>query len=67
MKNYKGILAVTPGDDLFLLGGHFSLDGDARFLLDVLPPVVVLDAEPQKQSLRWAVERMPGEMRDLGP
>jgi hypothetical protein len=32
VKNYKGILAVTPGDDLFLLGSHFSLDGDARFL-----------------------------------
>ena len=47
-----------------MLGSHFALEGDARFLLDVLPPVAMLESESQKDSLRWAVERMLREMRD---
>lgn len=66
-ERYKGILSVSPGEDVFILGSHFELEGDARFLLDVLPPVVMLENELQKESLRWAVERMLREMRDPQP
>jgi AraC-like DNA-binding protein len=67
VERYNGILSVTPGDDFFLLGSHFALEGDARFLLDLLPPVVMLQNEPQKESMRWAVERILLEMRDPQP
>jgi len=64
---YNGILAVSPGEDFFVLGSHFALESDARFLLDVLPPIVRLENESQRESLRWAVERMVAEMRDPQP
>jgi AraC-like DNA-binding protein len=67
VERYQGILYVNPGDDFLVLGSHFALEGDARFLLDVLPPVVMLDNESQKESLRWAVERIMREMRDWQP
>lgn len=66
-ERYNGVLSVSPGEDLFILGSHFELEGDARFLLDILPPVVMLEKELQKESLRWAVERMLREMRDPQP
>ena len=40
---YNGVLSVSPGEDVFLIGSHFALEGDARFLLDVLPPIVMLE------------------------
>ena len=63
----NGMLAISPGEDFFLLGTHFELQGDSRFLLDLLPPVVRLENESQRESLRWAVERMLREMRDPQP
>ena len=67
MKRYNGILSVSPGEDFFMLGSHFALEGDARFLLDVLPPIAMLENESQREALRWAVERMLREMRDPQP
>jgi len=67
IERYQGVLTVTPGEDFFLLGSHFALEGDARFLLDVLPPIVILKDEAQQESVRWAVERMLREMRDFQP
>ncbi len=61
---YNGVLAVTPGDDFFLLGTHFDLEGDASFLLDVLPPAVLFTGDQQCASMRWAVQRLLAEMRD---
>ena len=66
-ERYNGILPVSPGNDFLILGSHFELEGDARFLLNVLPPIVMLEKEPQRESLRWAVERMLREMRDPQP
>jgi AraC-like DNA-binding protein len=64
---YNGMLAVTPGDDFFLLGGHFALEGNAQVLLSVLPPVVHLQKDSDKASLRGAVEQMLEEMREPQP
>ncbi len=66
-ERYNGILQVTPGEDVLILGSHFELEADARFLLDALPPIVLLENDSQRESLRWAVERMLSEMRDPQP
>jgi len=66
-ERYNGIMPLTPGEDFLILGSHFRLEGDARFLLDALPPVVLLESEEQRQSLRWAVDRLLREMRDPQP
>jgi AraC-like DNA-binding protein len=66
-ERYNGILPLTPGENFLILGSHFRLEGDARFLLDALPPVVLLESEEQRQSLRWAVDRLLREMRDPQP
>ena len=67
VERYNGVLQVSPGNDFFLLGSHFALEGDPRFLLDVLPPIVMLEDETHRESMRWAVERMLREMRDFQP
>ena len=66
-ERYNGITEVSPGEDFLILGSHFQLEGDARFLLDSLPPIVLLESETQRESLRWAVERLLREMRDPQP
>ena len=66
-ERYNGVLPVTPGDDFLILGSHFRLEGDAQFLLDALPPVVLLESEEQRGRLRWAVDRLLREMRSLQP
>ena len=66
-ERYNGILPLNQGDDFLILGSHFRLEGDARFLLNALPPVVLLESEEQRQSLRWAVDRLLREMRDPKP
>ena len=66
-ERYNGILPLTPGDDFLMLGSHFRLEGDAQFLLDALPPVVLLESEAQRESLRWAVDRLLREMRNPQP
>ena len=66
-ERYNGILPVTPGEDVLILGSHFELEADASFLLDALPPIVLLENDSQRESLRWAVERMLSEMRDPQP
>jgi AraC-like DNA-binding protein len=66
-ERHNGVLSVSPGEDFLVLGSHFALEGDGRFLLDVLPPIVMLNNESQRESLRWAIERMLREMRDPQP
>lgn len=67
VERYNGVVSASPGDDFFLLGSYFALEGDGRFLLDVLPPIVKVDNEVQRESMRWAVERLQREMRDPQP
>ena len=61
---YRGVLPVTPGEDFLLLGSHFDLEGDGGFLLDALPPLVLLTGDQQCSSMRWGVQRLLGEMRE---
>ena len=66
-QRYNGILPLTAGDDFLILGSHFRLESDAQFLLEALPPVVLLESEAQRESLRWAVDRLLREMREPQP
>ncbi len=61
---YRGVLPVTPGEDFLLLGSHFDLEGDGGFLLDALPPLVLLTGDRQCASMRWGVKRLLDEMRE---
>lgn len=63
-ERHDAIVALTQGDDFLILGSHFKLEGDARFLLDALPPVVLLETKAQRETLRWAVDRLLQEVRD---
>ena len=67
VERYNGVISASPGDDFFLLGSYFALEGDGRFLLDVLPPIIRIDNDMQRESLRWAIERLLREMRDPQP
>ena len=64
IMRYQGVLPVTPGQDFLMLGTHFDLEGGANFLLDVLPPIVLLNGEKQCASMRWGVQRLLSEMRE---
>ncbi len=67
VARYNGVLNVTPGESVLILGSHFSFDGDASFLLDVLPAVVHVIGAKQGGSMRWAVQRILDEMRYPNP
>ncbi len=66
-RPYNGVVTCSPGDDFFLLGGHFALDENGDRLLKVLPPFVHARRESDRASLREAVERMLAEMRTSEP
>ena len=51
-----------------MLGGHFQLAGpQAEMLLGMLPPVVHQQSETDRETLRWAFDRMRQELTDLKP
>ena len=51
-----------------LLGGHFQSAGpQAEILLGMLPPLVHLQSETDRETLRWAFDRMRQELTDLKP
>lgn len=51
-----------------VLGGHFQLAGpQAEMLLGMLPPILHLQSETDRETLRWAFDRMRQELADLKP
>jgi AraC-like DNA-binding protein len=63
-----GITCYNGGGDYFSVGGHFALTGDyAGVLSGMLPPIVHIRDEADKEVLRWCVERMRQELRDPQP
>ncbi len=56
------------GGDFFSVGGHFALEGEqAEMLLAMLPPIVHIHKEADREVLRWCLERMRQELRDPQP
>jgi AraC-like DNA-binding protein len=75
--DFRTLLKVPPAGDVsiwnggggcFGVGGHFILTGKhARSLLADLPPIVHIRSESDRAELRWCLERMSQEMRELRP
>jgi len=62
------IALYNGGGDCCVVGGHFALAGQhADILLGVLPPVVHIQTEADRASLRWSLERMRQELREPQP
>ena len=62
------LVKINGGSGFTVLGGHFQLGGPrAEMLLGMLPPVVHLRSETDRESLRWAFDRMRRELTELRP
>jgi AraC-like DNA-binding protein len=61
------VLVFNGGGKAAVVGGHFALSGNARILLDLLPPIVHLRSNSDKATLRWSIERMMEELRNPQP
>jgi AraC-like DNA-binding protein len=63
-----GIVSCNGGGDSFFIGGHFTLASEhAGILLGMLPPIVHIQKESEKATLRWCLERMRQELREPQP
>jgi AraC-like DNA-binding protein len=61
-------IASINGGGCFIVGGHFAFTGDhAGILLGVLPPIVHLRKESDKEAMRWSLERMRQELLEPQP
>jgi AraC-like DNA-binding protein len=62
------LVKLNDSGGVTVLGGHFQLAGpQAEMLLGMLPPVVHLQSEIDRETLRWAFDRMRQELTDLKP
>ncbi len=62
------LVTLNGGGGVTVLGGHFRIAGpQAEMLLDMLPPIVCLQSEADRETLRWAFERMRQELADPKP
>lgn len=59
-----GVVTINAGGEVYGLGGFFAFDTQhAEKLVSVLPPVVHIDAESDRATLRSAIERIMQELR----
>lgn len=62
------IAKLNGGGDFSIVGGHFTLaGGHVDVLLAMLPPIVHIRREEDRESLRWCMERMRQELREPQP
>lgn len=67
-KKQGGIAVIQGGGSCCMVGGFFTFMGNhAGILLGVLPPVVHLRSESDKQAMRWSLERMRQELLEQQP
>lgn len=58
------VVRINGGGDFFLVGSRFGVrGGHADILMRMLPPVVHIRDESERDALRWAVERMMHELQ----
>ena len=63
-----GIAIINGGGSCCIVGGHFAFTGNhASVLLGMLPPIVPLQKESDKEAMRWSLERMRQELLDPQP
>ena len=62
------LVRLNDRSEVRVLGGHFQLAGThADMLLGVLPPIVHLRSDSDRETLRWAFDRMRHELVDPKP
>ena len=62
------LVKLNQDSGVTVLGGHFALAGpQAEILIGMLPPIVLVRGEAERETLRWAFERMRQELTDLKP
>ena len=62
------LVKLNDGAGVTVLGGHFQLVGpQAEMLLGMLPPFVRPQSETDRETLRWAFDRMRQELVDPKP
>ena len=63
-----GIALINGGGGCCIVGGHFAFAGKhAGMLLGVLPPIVHLRTESDKEAMRWSLDRMRLELLEQRP
>ncbi|EJC75253.1 DNA-binding domain-containing protein, AraC-type [Rhizobium leguminosarum bv. trifolii WSM2012] len=63
-----GMVTVNGGGSFSLVGARFAVGGNhADMLLEMLPPVVHLSEEAERDALRWSIDRMMQEVRSHQP
>ena len=59
------LVKLNDSRGVTVLGGHFQLAGpQVEMLLGMLPPIVHLRSETDRETLRWAFDRMRQELTD---
>ncbi len=62
------LVKLNDGGGVMVLGGHFQLAGpQAEMLRGMLPPIVHLKSETDRETLRWAFDRMRQELVNPKP
>src|SRR5579862_391646 len=63
-----GGISQINGGGCCIVGGHFAFTGNhAGILLGMLPPIVHLKKESDKEAMRWCLERMRQELLEPQP
>jgi AraC-like DNA-binding protein len=67
-RRQGGIALINGGGRCCIVGGHFAFTGNhAGILLGVLPPIVHLQKESDKATMRWSLERLRQELLERQP
>jgi AraC-like DNA-binding protein len=63
------VARIGTGNDVFLFGGHVTLDAaHASLVMDVLPPLIhVRSVTPEAGALRWLLEQLVVELSSSRP
>lgn len=63
-----GVVRINDGGELLAVGSRFIVEGGhAKALLQMMPPIVRISREADQSALRWAVECMRAELREVRP
>jgi AraC-like DNA-binding protein len=63
-----GVAVCNGGGDFFLVGSRFILSGSqADILLGMLPPIIHIRRQEDRDALRWSVEQLMQELRERQP
>lgn len=62
-ETQQGVAQHGLNTDVFLIGGAFSFSDEVKRLLEILPPVVVVNGASEPASvLQWALQRFADEL-----